>query len=83
MSRNSLRLCPRRRITSLTSCQQLLSAVTLRIRVAVHQRKTQHRPGEDHRHIITGSFGNPQRLLDLAHDRNHRAASTPYGIPGK
>jgi len=39
--------------------QQLLSAGTLRIRVAVHQRGAQRRPGEVQRHIITGSFGNP------------------------
>ena len=39
--------------------QERLSAVTLRSRLAVHQRKAQRHPGEGQRHIITGSFGNP------------------------
>ena len=39
--------------------QELLSAVTLRSRWAVHQRNAQRHPGEDQREIIAGSFGNP------------------------
>ena len=39
--------------------QELLSAVTLGSRVAVHQRKAQRHPGEGHREVIAGSFGNP------------------------
>jgi hypothetical protein len=36
--------------------QELLSAVTLRSRVAVHQRKAQRQPGEDQREIVTELF---------------------------
>ena len=64
---NSHRLCPRRRNTVADLGQELLSAVTLRSRLAVHQRKAQRHPGEGQREIITGSFGNPQGILDLAH----------------
>ena len=39
--------------------QKLVSAVTLRSRVAVHQRNAQRHPGEGQREVITGSFGNP------------------------
>ena len=62
--------------------QELLSAVTLRSRLAVHQRKAQRHPGDGQREIITGSFGNPQGILDLA----HRAIVGPQhaiGIPAK
>jgi hypothetical protein len=34
-------------------------AVTLRRRLAVHQRMVQRHPGEGQYEIITGSFGNP------------------------
>jgi hypothetical protein len=47
--------------------QQLLSAVTLRIRWAVHQRKARRSPGKGNHEVITGSFGNSQGILDLAH----------------
>ena len=47
--------------------QELQSAVTLRSRVAVHQRHAQRHPDVGHREVITGSFGNPQGILDLAH----------------
>jgi len=49
------------------SREQLLSAVTLRSRVAVHQRKPQRHPGVGQRDVITGSFGDPQGILALAH----------------
>jgi hypothetical protein len=38
--------------------QECLSAVTLRSRLAVHQRDAQRHSGEGQRHIVTGSFGN-------------------------
>jgi hypothetical protein len=38
--------------------QQRLSAITLGIRVAVHQRKAQGQPGETQLEVIAGSFGN-------------------------
>jgi hypothetical protein len=41
--------------------------VMIRIRVAVYQRNAQRHPGEGQREVITGSFGNPQGTLDLAH----------------
>src|SRR4029077_17587140 len=47
--------------------QQRLSAVTLAGSPAVHQRKTQRHPGDGQSEIVTGSFGNPQGTLDLAH----------------
>ena len=47
--------------------QQLLSASTLCSPVAVHQRMAERQPGDGQREIITGSFGNPQGILDLAH----------------
>ena len=82
-SRNSLRLCPRRTNTSPTSVQELLSAVTLRIRVAVHQRKAQSHPGVGQRHdrhrIVRQSVGHPRSRARP----DRRAASTPNGIPGK
>ena len=36
--------------------QERLSAVTLRIGVAVHQRMAQRHPGPGHRDVVTGSF---------------------------
>ncbi len=66
-SGKSARRCPWRTKTSPTSARSSLSAVTLRIRVAVRQRHAQRHPGAGHREVITGSFGNPQGLLDLAH----------------
>ena len=39
--------------------QERLSAVTLRIRVAVHQRNAQRQPGQGQREVITGSFRDP------------------------
>jgi hypothetical protein len=39
-------------------CQELLCAVTLRSRLAVHQRNAQRRPGNGQREVITGPFGN-------------------------
>ena len=45
--------------------QKLLSAVALRIRVAVHQCDAQRHLGEGYRKVITGSLGNPEGILDL------------------
>ena len=39
--------------------EHLLSAVTLGIRVAVHQRNAQHHPGVGYGVVITGSLRNP------------------------
>ena len=49
----------------------------------VHQRQGQNYPGEGHGHVITGSFGNPQRVLDLLHRPIVGSLSTPSGSPGK
>jgi hypothetical protein len=37
--------------------QELLSAVTLRGCLAVHQRQAQRQPGDDQREIVTELFG--------------------------
>jgi len=47
--------------------QQLLSAIMLRGRLSVRQRKAQNHLGEGQREILSGSFGNPYGILDLAH----------------
>ena len=77
---NSLRLCPAQEHVADLG-QQLLSAVTLGSRLAVHQRNAQRHPGEGQREVITGSFGNPQGILDLAHrgivGRQHAVAVSP------
>src|SRR4051812_26923847 len=39
--------------------QNVMSTVTIRTRLAVHQRNGQRSPDEGHRQVITGSFRNP------------------------
>ena len=48
------------------SRQQLQSAVTLCDGVAMYQREAHRQPGIGQCEIVTGSFGDPQRIVDLA-----------------
>jgi hypothetical protein len=62
--------------------QQILSAGSLRFRAAVHQRGAESHPGEGQRHVITGPFGIPPGIFDLAH-RGIVGSEMPFRIPEK
>ena len=67
MSGKSPRLYPRRTSASPTSARSFCPRVALRSGSPVHQRDGQRPPVDGHREVITGSFGNPEGILDLAH----------------
>ena len=81
-SGNSHRLCPPAQEHVADLGQELLSAVTLRSRVAVHQRQAQRRPG------MASARSSPDRSAirsasSISRTAESSGSSTPHGIPAK
>ena len=61
-------------LSDVTSTVRALTWSQVGLGAAVHQREAQVQPGESQLQVVAGSFGDRQRILDLAHrDRRHRA----------